>query len=184
MAFFVLAQNDSGLILIDMHAAHERIVYEQMKTAWLKESTLVSQQLLVPETIVLSEREVDCAEEHSLVFTQLGVQLARMGPETLVVRGVPLLLGNSGAESLVRDVIADLVMLGSSDRIQSEIEGVLSTMACHGSIRANRHLTLPEMNGLLRDIEATERSGQCNHGRPTWVQVTLGELDKLFWRGT
>lgn len=179
---YVLAENAEGLVLVDMHAAHERITYEKMKRAY-DDQGLASQPLLVPETLAVSEREADCAEQHSEVFTALGFQLQRAGPESLLVREVPALLRGVNVEPLVRDVLSDLLEHGSSDRIRAHINDLLGTMACHGSVRANRHLTLPEMNALLRDMEQTERSGQCNHGRPTWTQMSLGELDKLFLRG-
>lgn len=142
-----------------------------------------SQPLLVPLSIAVSEKEADHADEHQHVFNRLGVTIERAGPESLMVRQVPVIFQNSNVENLVRDVLADLVEYGTSQRIQNNMNEILGTMACHGSVRANRRLTLPEMNALLRDMEATERSGQCNHGRPTWTQMTMSELDKLFMRG-
>lgn len=179
---YILAENAEGMVLVDMHAAHERITYERMKTAREGEG-LRSQPLLVPQSLAVSEREADCAEQHAAVFSELGLSVERASAESLVVRELPVMLANSQVEQLVRDVIADLLEYGSSDRIAAHINEILSTMACHGSVRANRRLTIPEMNALLRDMEATERSGQCNHGRPTWVQVGLAELDKWFLRG-
>jgi len=179
---FVLAENKQGLIIVDMHAAHERITYELMKNAFDSEE-IKSQPLLIPVTIYTSQKEADVAEEFSEVFHQLGFELDRIAPETLVVRQVPALLRNADAEKLVRDVLADLIEYGSTQRIREEMNAVLSTMACHGSVRANRKLSIEEMNSLLRDMERTERSGQCNHGRPTWVQMNVNELDKLFLRG-
>lgn len=179
---YILAENQQGLVLVDMHAAHERITYERMKAA-REQSGIQAQPLLVPESIAVSQREADCAEEHSEVFANLGLVLERAGPESIVVRQLPVILQGSPVEQLVRDVLADLMEYGTSDRIEAHINEILATMACHGSVRANRQLTIPEMNALLRDMEATERSGQCNHGRPTWTQVTLAELDKLFLRG-
>ena len=179
---YILAENIEGLILVDMHAAHERIVYEKMKTAWEGEG-LASQPLLVPESLAVSEREADIAEQYLSIFSQLGILLDRAGPETLLIRQVPVILKQPQVEPLVRDVLSDILAIGSSDRIREQINEVLSTMACHGSVRANRKLSLPEMNALLRDMEVTERSGQCNHGRPTWRQLSLKELDKLFMRG-
>ncbi len=179
---YILAENARGLVLVDMHAAHERITYERMKTARAGEGIL-AQPLLVPESIAISQREADCAEQYVDVFNSLGMGLERAGPESLLVRQLPTILQNSDVEQLVRDVLADLIEHGSSDRIQSHINEILATMACHGSIRANRRMTIPEMNALLRDMEVTERSGQCNHGRPTWTQLSLAELDKLFLRG-
>lgn len=179
---YILAENAEGLILVDMHAAHERVTYEKMKLAWDGQG-LASQPLLVPESIAVSEREADVAEQNSEIFSQLGIQLDRAGPETLLIRQIPVILKQPQVEPLVRDVLSDLLTLGSSDRIKSEINEILSTMACHGSIRANRKLSIPEMDALLREMEVTERSGQCNHGRPTWRQLSLEELDKLFLRG-
>lgn len=179
---YILAQNAQGLALIDMHAAHERIVYERMKTAWQDEG-IRRQPLLVPLSIHLSETETEIAEEQAEMFQKLGFVLERLGPETLLVREVPVALAKADVSSLVTDVLADMKMYGSSRRIEESINELLATMACHGSVRANRQLAIPEMNALLRDMEATERSGQCNHGRPTWVQLSIAELDKLFLRG-
>ncbi|MCY1394102.1 DNA mismatch repair protein MutL [compost metagenome] len=179
---YILAENAHGLVLVDMHAAHERITYERLKTAMASEG-LRGQPLLVPESIAVSEREADCAEEHAGWFQKLGFELQRFGPETLAIRQIPALLKQAEANQLVRDVLADLLEYGTSDRIQAHLNELLGTMACHGAVRANRRLTLPEMNALLRDMEITERSGQCNHGRPTWTQLGLDELDKLFLRG-
>lgn len=179
---FILAENAHGLILVDMHAAHERITYERMKNQF-DQAGIQSQPLLVPQSIAVSEKEADYAEQNSSVFTQLGFVLQRMGPETLLVRQVPVVLGKADIDVLVRDVLADLIEHGQSQRIKEHINSILGTMACHGSVRANRKLTVVEMNALLRDMEATERSGQCNHGRPTWVQMNLAQLDGLFMRG-
>jgi len=179
---YVLAQNANGLVLVDMHAAHERIVYERMKNAW-EQDRVRAQPLLVPVSVAVSEREADWAEEQPELFQRLGFRLERMGAETLTIREVPVALARADAAQLVRDVLADLIVFGSSQRIEQCINELLATMACHGAVRANRQLTLPEMNALLRDMEMTERSGQCNHGRPTWTQLSLAELDKLFMRG-
>ena len=179
---YVLAENAQGLVLVDMHAAHERIMYERLKIAMASEG-LRGQPLLVPESIAVSQREADCAEEHAQWFQVLGFELQRLGPENLAIRQIPSLLKQAEATRLVQDVLADLLEYGTSDRIQAHLNELLGTMACHGAIRANRRLTLPEMNGLLRDMEQTERSGQCNHGRPTWTQLGMGDLDKLFLRG-
>nr|WP_248089437.1 DNA mismatch repair endonuclease MutL [Pseudomonas fluorescens] len=179
---YILAENAHGLVLVDMHAAHERIMYERLKIAMASEG-LSGQPLLVPESLAVSQREADCAEEHHSVFQKLGFELQRLGPETLAIRQIPALLKQAEANRLVADVLADLMEYGTSDRIQAHINELLGTMACHGAIRANRRLALPEMNGLLRDMENTERSGQCNHGRPTWTQMGLDDLDKLFLRG-
>jgi DNA mismatch repair protein MutL len=179
---YILAQNKEGMIIVDMHAAHERITYERMKKA-LEEHQLHSQPLLVPITFAVSEKEAAFAEENQLFIQKLGIELERMGPESLAVRQIPALLSNSNVEQLMRDVLSDLIEYGSSIRIEENINEILSTMACHGSVRANRQLTIQEMNALLRDMEITERSGQCNHGRPTWVQLSMMDLDKFFMRG-
>nr|WP_150803053.1 DNA mismatch repair endonuclease MutL [Pseudomonas fluorescens] len=179
---YILSENAQGLVLVDMHAAHERIMYERLKVAMASEG-LSGQPLLVPESIAVSQREADCAEEHMSWFQRLGFELQRLGPETLAIRQIPALLKQAEANRLVHDVLADLMEYGTSDRIQAHLNELLGTMACHGAIRANRRLALPEMNGLLRDMENTERSGQCNHGRPTWTQLGLDDLDKLFLRG-
>ncbi|MEH6812658.1 MAG: DNA mismatch repair endonuclease MutL [Motiliproteus sp.] len=179
---YILAQNQQGLVVVDMHAAHERIVYERLKTTWAAEGVR-SQPLLVPLSLSMSSREADCAEASAELFAKLGFEFSRMGAETLVVRQVPALLKGGDTEQLVLDVLADILEHGSSDRIEAEQNSLLGTMACHGSVRANRQLTVPEMNALLRDMEQTERSGQCNHGRPTWTQLDMNALDKLFLRG-
>ncbi|MHC8356091.1 DNA mismatch repair endonuclease MutL [Pseudomonas sp. LB3P81] len=179
---YILSENAQGLVLVDMHAAHERIMYERLKIAMASEG-LSGQPLLVPESLAVSEREGDCAEENVAWFQRLGFELQRLGPETLAIRQIPALLKQAEANRLVSDVLADLMEYGTSDRIQAHLNELLGTMACHGAIRANRRLALPEMNGLLRDMESTERSGQCNHGRPTWTQLGLDDLDKLFLRG-
>lgn len=179
---YILAENAQGLIIVDMHAAHERITYERMKSAFSC-GGLQTQPMLVPESIAVSQKEADCAEQHADTFKSLGFELQRAGPETLLVRQIPVVLNRAKVEQLVRDVLADLIEHGTSERIQHHINEILGTMACHASVRANRRLTIPEMNALLRDMEATERSGQCNHGRPTWLLQSLDELDKLFMRG-
>ncbi len=179
---YILAENANGLVLVDMHAAHERITYERMKTA-LDSDGIRSQPLLVPITITVNERDARLAEECGTAFTNLGFEVNRLGATTLVVRQIPELLHDANVEALVQDVLADLHAFGDSTRIREQLNTVLSTLACHGSVRANRKLTLPEMNMLLRDMEHTERSGQCNHGRPTWIQLSMTELDKMFMRG-
>ncbi len=179
---YILAQNKDGLIIVDMHAAHERITYERMKTACQNEA-LVMQPLLVPLSIAVSTSEADCVESRQQELLGLGIGIEKLSEESIVVRQIPSILRDSNVEQMVRDVVSDMLEYGSSDRIQAHQDELLSTMACHGSVRANRHLTIPEMNGLLRDMEATQRSGQCNHGRPTWVYQSLDALDKLFLRG-
>ncbi len=179
---FILAQNEQGMVLVDMHAAHERITYERLKIG-LDGDGIRSQPLLVPVTVAVSRREADAAEVHQDEFSKLGLEVQRMGPESLVIRSIPTLLAQGDPAALLRDVLSDILTQGHSTRLRESMNDVLSTMACHGSVRANRRLTVPEMNGLLRDMERTERSGQCNHGRPTWVQMDMAELDKLFLRG-
>lgn len=179
---YILAQNTQGLVLVDMHAAHERIVYERMKRAF-EEDRIRSQPLLVPVSVAVSAREADLAEEQPEYFERLGLCLERMGEETLVIREVPVALARADVALLLRDVLADLLQVGASDRIEAHLNELLATMACHGAVRANRQLSVTEMNSLLRDMEHTERSGQCNHGRPTWTQLSLAQLDKLFMRG-
>jgi DNA mismatch repair protein MutL len=179
---YILAQNAEGLVVVDMHAAHERITYERLKCNF-EAGALVAQPLLVPLSLAVSVREADLAEGEQEFFRRLGFEVERMGPETILLRAVPALLGQARAEALVRDVLADLAVHGRTRRIEETQNELLATMACHGSVRAGRQLTPAEMNALLRDMEATERSGQCNHGRPTWTRLTLAELDKLFLRG-
>ena len=179
---FVLAENADGMVVVDMHAAHERIVYEQLKQAW-REERVRSQQLLVSEKIAVSGREVQALETHVQDLHRLGFELGLAGPESVVIRAVPALLSRADGQGLVRDVLADLVELGQSQRIETVLDELLSTIACHGSVRANRRLNIDEMNALLRDMERTERSDQCNHGRPTWVQLDMKALDRLFLRG-
>jgi len=179
---FILSQNQHGLIIVDMHAAHERITYEYLKRSMAADS-IRSQPLLVPQAIAVSKKEADCSEANKDTFEKLGFILDRLSPEKLTIRAVPSLLKDSDVEGLVRDVLSDLLTHGSSERIQQAMNEILSTMACHGSVRANHRLTVPEMNSLLRDMERTERSGQCNHGRPTWTQLSVDQLDKLFMRG-
>ncbi|MDQ3289146.1 MAG: DNA mismatch repair endonuclease MutL [Pseudomonadota bacterium] len=183
---YVLAETAEGLIVVDMHAAHERIGYEKLKTAHDGEG-LRSQPLLVPTQLAVAEREAEVAEREAATLATLGFEVTRSGPQSLTVRSVPALLAHGDVEALLRDVLADLREHGASpqggDRVTAARDELLSTMACHGAVRANRRLTLPEMNALLRDMEATERSGQCNHGRPTWARFGLAEIDRWFLRG-
>lgn len=179
---YILAQNQQGLVLVDMHAAHERITYERLK-AGLQESGIRSQNLLVPVSVHVSEREADMVEEHAASLELLGIECERLGPQTLVVRKVPTLLQHSDMGRLLQDVLSELASDGESLKIESEMDKVLSAMACHGSVRANRILNIAEMNSLLRDMERTERSAQCNHGRPTWIQLDMQSMDRLFLRG-
>jgi DNA mismatch repair protein MutL len=179
---YILAQNEDGLILVDMHAAHERITYEGLKEGREAEGVR-SQRLLVPVAVAVSEGEADRAQEARAALEALGLRVDRVAPGQLLVREVPALLAEANVEQLLRDVLADLQAEGSTARVQAAEDALLSTMACHGSVRANRTLTLAEMNALLRSMEHTERSGQCNHGRPTWAALSLPELDRLFLRG-
>lgn len=179
---YVLAENAAGLVLVDMHAAHERITYERLKQARAA-GAIPAQLLLVPLALAVSPREADAAEAAAERFAALGFEIARTGPDRLVVRRVPSVLADADVERLVRDVLADLALHDSAARLEEYENEVLATMACHASVRANRRLSVAEMNALLRQMEETERSGQCNHGRPTWVQLTQAELDRLFLRG-
>ena len=179
---YVLAQNTHGLVLVDMHAAHERITYERLKSAVHGEGIKV-QPLLVPLGLSLTPAEMAAVETHASSLAEMGLDITPTGPQHVMVRGVPGALAGADVAALVRDVLADLAGLGDSSRVREAIDRLLGGMACHGSVRANRRLTIEEMNGLLRDMERTERSGQCNHGRPTWVQLGLDELDRLFLRG-
>ena len=179
---YLLAQNTQGLIIVDIHAAHERIGYERLKDAW-GTGPIVRQPLLVPVSVQVSPREADLLEAQREFLERLGLVIDRLGPGTLAVREVPALLRDADLERLVRDLLSDLAVHGASDRVTAAVNQVLSTMACHGAVRANRRLTLDEQNALLRAMERVERADQCSHGRPTWVQIGHGELDRLFARG-
>ena len=179
---YILAENQHGLVLVDMHAAHERITYERFKAS-LAQDGIRSQNLLVPVTVHVSEREADMVEAHSASLETLGISCDRSGPQTVVVRKVPTLLQQADISRLLQDVLSELASDGKSLKIESEMDEVLASMACHGSVRANRQLNTAEMNALLRDMERTERAAQCNHGRPTWVQLDMQNLDRLFLRG-
>jgi DNA mismatch repair protein MutL len=179
---YILAENASGLVIVDMHAAHERIVYERLKSN-LEQQRICSQPLLLPVTMQLHPDEGDLLDQYAALLAEFGFDVALLGPETAIVRKIPALLADVDASQLLRDVLADLAVHGASTRLQTVIHESLASAACHGAVRANRKLTLEEMNALLRTMEHTERSGQCNHGRPTWVQINLADLDKLFMRG-
>jgi DNA mismatch repair protein MutL len=179
---YILAENSHGLVIIDMHAAHERLVYERLKRS-LGEEKLKSQSLLVPMVLEVGSNEADLVEQHAEELQTVGLELVRRGPSTVAVHGVPLLLEGGPIEPLVRDVLSDLAAGGGAERVESRLNELLGTMACHGAVRASRRLSVAEMNALLREMEQTERSEACNHGRPTWTQVTLGDLDRLFLRG-
>jgi DNA mismatch repair protein MutL len=187
---YILAENAQGLIIVDMHAAHERIVYERLKTQMESsgESKIASQPLLIPVTFAATPLEVATAEAHHESLATLGLEISPFSPKTLAVRAVPASLAhgsnaNANATELARSVLAELAQHDASNVIERAQNELLSTMACHGAVRANRRLTIEEMNALLRQMEATDRSDQCNHGRPTWRQVSIKELDALFMRG-
>ncbi len=179
---YVLAENADGLVVVDMHAAHERILYERLKRLQA-EGAVKTQALLVPVTLAVGPRERQLVEEHGALFAQSGLDVAVLGPETVAVRQVPALLADTDIAGMVRDMLADLATHETSDRPENANQALLASLACHGAIRANRPLNLLEMNVLLRDMERTDHGGQCNHGRPTWVQLTRDELDRLFRRG-
>jgi DNA mismatch repair protein MutL len=179
---YVLAENRHGLIIVDMHAAHERITYERLKAA-LGDSKLKSQSLLVPVALEVTPREADLAEEFAADLEGLGFAVVRRGPQQIAVQGIPLLLDGTDAAPLLRDLLSDLAENQGAGRIEAMVNELLATMACHAAVRANRRLTVAEMNALLREMERTERSEACNHGRPTWTQVSLADLDRLFLRG-
>ncbi|MFO1466844.1 MAG: DNA mismatch repair endonuclease MutL [Steroidobacteraceae bacterium] len=178
---YILSQVPDGLVLIDMHAAHERILYERTKK--LLEGQAHSQPLLLPHSLRVTPAQADAAETHAAQFTALGFELSRLAPDEVLLRAVPALLSQADAAQLVGDVLSDLVEHGTSRRVQAAIDHLLATSACHASVRARRTLTLPEMNALLREMERTERADQCNHGRPTWLRLSMAELDRLFLRG-
>jgi DNA mismatch repair protein MutL len=179
---YVLARNDAGLVVVDMHAAHERIVYERLKKA-LDAAEIPTQRLLIPATLAASALEVATVEEHGGLLAQLGFEMGVHSPTSIVVRSIPWLLRDTDPAALARDVLREIQDVGASHVLTGKRDEMLATLACHGAVRANRTLGVPEMNALLRDMEETERAGQCNHGRPTWFQFTLADLDKLFMRG-
>ncbi len=179
---YILAQNEGGLIIVDCHAAHERITYEKLKTA-LAENQAIKQQLFLPITLHLREAEADCAEENISLFSQFGFEIERLGKEEIIIRAVPVLLQSCDVKELVHDVVADLVEIETCNLISENNNKILALLACHSSVRAHRVLTVPEMNVLLRTMEETDRGKQCCHGRPTWIAISLDELKKMFLRG-
>jgi DNA mismatch repair protein MutL len=178
---YILAQSAEGMVLVDMHAAHERVMYENMKK--LLAGDTAQQQLLMPEILHVTPAQADVAESHAQQFAALGFGVTRLGPDQLALRAIPTLLAGRDPAGIVRDVLSDLLEAGSSRRVEESINHLLATMACHAAVRAQRTLSLPEMNALLREMEGTERADQCNHGRPTWVRLSMSELDRLFLRG-
>ncbi|MCB1604575.1 MAG: DNA mismatch repair protein MutL, partial [Xanthomonadales bacterium] len=179
---FIVAENKQGMVIVDMHAAHERITYEWMKNS-MQESEIRSQSLLVPIAMSVSERETHAVEEYSEWFQKLGFEIQSASKESIIIRKVPSILIKTDIEELIKDVLSEIVTLGSSRKIEAGMNEILASMACHGSVRANRQMTIVEMNALLREMEKTERADQCNHGRPTWVQLDMKQMDKLFLRG-
>jgi DNA mismatch repair protein MutL len=181
-SIYILSETATGIILVDTHAAHERVTYERLKQQY-QNGSVPSQPLLLPIKIKVSAAEADLAEQEQSFFDALGFEINRAGPETIVLRSIPMLLSNADMETLIRDVLADMTVHGMSQRILEKSNEILATMACHGAVRARRRLTIDEMNALLRDMEQTERIGQCNHGRPTWIELSTNDLDKFFMRG-
>ena len=178
---YILSQTAEGMVLVDMHAAHERVMYENMKKLLLGQTA--QQQLLIPEILQVSPAQADAAEAHAQEFAALGFAVTRLAPDRLALRAVPSLLAGRDPAAIVRDVLSDLLEQGHSRRVEESLNHLLATMACHAAVRATRILSVPEMNALLREMEGTDRADQCNHGRPTWVRLSLGDLDRLFLRG-
>jgi DNA mismatch repair protein MutL len=182
LGVYILSQNERGLLIVDMHAAHERILYEKLKSA-LDNHTLSMQPLLIPATFRADSQDIATAEENSAVLHEIGFEISPFSPTMLAVRAVPAALKDADVVTLARDVLNEIREFGGSQVLVGRRNELLATMACHGAVRANRSLSIPEMNALLREMEITERSGQCNHGRPTWFEISLTDLDKMFMRG-
>ena len=179
---YILAQNAQGLTIVDMHAAHERIVYEKLKAS-LNGERIATQPLLIPVTFAAEALDIATVEAEQETLQRLGFDIAPLSPTTLAIRAMPVLLKQADAEVAAREVLHELREYGASRVLTERRDELLATLACHGAVRANRILSLPEMNSLLREMEGTERSGQCNHGRPTWFSLSMNELDKMFMRG-
>ena len=178
---YILSQTAEGLVLVDMHAAHERVMYERMKR--LLDGETAQQQLLIPEILKVTPAQAEAAEAHAAEFAALGFTISRLAPDQLALRAVPSLLAGRDPAAVVRDVLSQLCETGHSRHVEESINHLLGTMACHAAVRAQRTLSVPEMNALLREMERTDRADQCNHGRPTWVRLSLADLDRLFMRG-
>jgi DNA mismatch repair protein MutL len=179
---YIVAEAVDGLVIVDQHAAHERLVLERLRAAGAGEAVAASQALLLPEVVELDEPACDRLEDSAAKFAEYGLALERFGPAAMLVRAMPAALRGADPEKLLTDLADDLAQHGEALLLGEKIEHVLATMACHGSVRAGRTLSVAEMNALLREMERTPRSGQCNHGRPTWVKLSMGDVEKLFGR--
>ena len=178
---YILSQNESEIILTDMHAAHERIVYERYKKAF-NDKNIKIQSLLIPISVKLTQKEVEYANQYESVFGELGIEIANASDNLVIVKKIPYLLKDFDIEKLFYDILSDFIVNDRSTRVEEYVNEILKKIACHRSVRSNRKLTIVEMNALLRDIEKTERSGQCGHGRPTWIKLTISDLERIFQR--